>query len=98
MNPEQVAVFDRAGELARVYEEARNRRLKEPGPDRPWFFHPLGYWLDSGFSGEPPEYDQPLAKVDLRAANFARLIGGLSRTTRIWLDKEAIVHQSHRLQ
>ena len=91
MNSDQVAVFDRAGELARVYHEARQRRLEEPGPDRPWFFHPLGYWIDFGFSGGPPEYDQPSAKVDLQTANFARIIGGLSRTTKIWQDKEAIV-------
>lgn len=98
MNSDQVAVCDRAGELARVYHESRKRRLEEAGPDRPWFFHPLGYWIDFGFSGGPPEYDQPSAKVDLQTANFARIIGGLSRTTKIWQDKEAIVNHCDRRQ
>lgn len=91
MNPDQLAVFDRAGELARIFNEARKRRLQEPAPDRPWFFHPLGYWIDFGLNGGPPEYDQPSSNVDVRTANFGRLVGGLSRTTRIWQDKETIV-------
>ena len=93
MNDDQLAVYDRAGELARVFNEVRKHRLQEPAPDRPWFFHPLGYWIDFGYNAGPPEYDQPSSNVDARTANFARVIGGLSRTTKIWQDKEALVNR-----
>jgi hypothetical protein len=91
MNDDQTALFDRAGELARRFHEARRRRLKEPGPDRPWFFHPLGYWIEVGYTGQTPEYDQPKSHIDTSTAHFARRMGTLSRITRIWEDKEAMV-------
>jgi len=91
MNADQTALFERAGELARRYNEKRRQTLQEPGPDRPWFFHPLGFWIDVGYTGSTPEYDQPTARIDPRTAHFARRIGVLARTTKIWEDKDAIV-------
>lgn len=91
MNSDQIALLDRSGELARLFHEVRRRRLKEPGPDRPWFFHPLGYWIDVGYNGQTPEYDQPTSPIDPRTANFAQRMGALARTTKIWEDKEAMV-------
>ena len=91
MNAHQTTLFDRAGELARSFHEARRRRLKEPGPDRPWFFHPLGYWIDVSYNGAIPEYDRPQAIIDPRTVAFAKRMGSLSRITKIWEDKEAMV-------
>jgi hypothetical protein len=91
MNGDQVALYERASELARLYSEKRKQALQEPGPDRPWFFHPLGYWIDVGYSGEIPEYDQPTSRIDPRTAHFARRIGILARGTKIWENKEAMV-------
>ena len=91
MDAEQLALFNRAGELARLFHDERRRRLKEPGPDRPWFFHPIGYWIDVGFNDQLPEYDQPESKLDVRTAVFARRIGALARLTRIWQDEETMV-------
>lgn len=91
MNPQQLSLFELAGQLARRFNEAWRRRLKEPGPDRPWFFHPLGYWIDVGFNGQQPEYDQPKSKVDPRTAKFAAQMGALSRTAKIWEEKESMV-------
>ena len=97
MNPDQIELHRRAGELARLFHEARQRRLKDPGPDRPWFFHPLGYWIDLGYSGQKPEYDQPKGRLSLRTASFAQRIGMLSRTTKIWEDKEMMVGLHFRI-
>jgi hypothetical protein len=94
MNAQQASLFDRAGELARTFHEARRRKLKEPGPDRPWFFHPLGYWIDVGYTGAIPEYDQPQAIIDPRTVDFAKRMGSLSQITKIWEDKEAMVFNS----
>ena len=91
MKPDQISLYDRAGELARRFHEARRQRLKEPGPDRPWFFHPIGYWIDIGYTGETPEYDKPTGHLDPRTAKFARTLGALSKITKIWQDKEAMV-------
>ena len=91
MDDDQTTLFDRAGELARSFHESRRRRLQEPGPDRPWFFHPLGYWIDVGYNGAIPEYDQPQAIIDPRTVEFAKRMGSLSRITKIWEDEEAMV-------
>jgi hypothetical protein len=91
MNTDQIALYDLAGELARRFHEARQRRLKEPGPDRPWFFHPIGYWIDLGYAGQLPEYDQPTSHLNIHTANFAQRMGTLSRVTMIWENKEAMV-------
>lgn len=93
MDTEQLALYNRAGELAHLFLEARRRRLKEPGPDRPWFFHPIGYEVDTGLNNAPPEYDRPDSKLDVRTAVFARKVGALARTTNIWQDDEAMVAQ-----
>ena len=91
MNPPQIALLDRAGEIARLFHETKRRQLKEPGPDRPWFFHPLGYWIDVGYNRQTPEYDQPPSKINQQTVDFAQRVGELSRTTKIWEDKEAMV-------
>jgi len=91
MNVHQTSLSNQAGELARQFHETRSRRLKEPGPDRPWFFHPLGYWIDVGYNGAIPEYDQPQAIIDPRTIEFAKRMGSLSQITKVWEDKEAMV-------
>lgn len=91
MNANQITLYERAGELSRRFQELWKQVNEQPGPDRPWFFHPLGYWIDLGYSGEPPEYDPPTTPIDVRTAQFAQRIGVLARTTKIWLDKEALV-------
>jgi hypothetical protein len=96
MNSDQLALFEGAGELARRFHEAWQLRLEEPGPERPWFFHPLGYHIDYGYHGSEPEYDKPTAKVDPRTIMFARQMGALNRTTKIWQNKKVMVN-NHRL-
>jgi hypothetical protein len=91
MNNDQIALFDRAGFLAHHFKEMRRRMLSELAPDTAWFFHPVGYWIDYGFSASAPEYDLPTQHLDVRTANFARRIGDLARGTKIWGDKEAMV-------
>ena len=91
MNASQITLYERAGELSRRFQELWKEVNEQPGPDRPWFFHPLGYWIELGYSGEPPEYDPPTTPIDLRTAQFAQRIGVLARTTKVWLDKEALV-------
>ena len=93
MNPSQIVLLDQAGEIARVFLETKRRQLKEPGPDRPWFFHPLGYWIDVGYNnGQTPEYDQPTSKINQQTVDFAQRIGELSRVTKLWEDEEAMVN------
>lgn len=91
MDTDQVALFERAGTFARLFNESRKRLLQEPAPDTAWFFHPVGYWIDYGFSQVVPEYDLPTQHLDVRTINFARRIGDLARTTKVWRDKEAMV-------
>jgi hypothetical protein len=91
MDGNQIELYHRSGELARRYHEYRRQRAAQAGPDRPWFFHPLGYFIDIGFSGRIPEYDKPQTRVSKRTATFAQRMGMLSRTTKIWEDKEALV-------
>lgn len=91
MNPDQLALFEQAGELARRFHEARRLRLEAPGPERPWFFHPLGYYVDYGYNGSEPEYDKPESKFEPRTLQFAQQIGTLNRSTKIWQDKKAMV-------
>lgn len=91
MNREQIALYERAGELAHRFNDSKVKTDEEPGPDRAWFFHPLGYWIDAGYTGQLPEYDRPNVEIDLRAANFAQMMGNLARTTKVWEDKKAMV-------
>ena len=91
MNADQIALFDKAGELARLFHEKKSKILQEPGPDRPWFFHPLGWCIDIGYTGVLPEYDRPTAEVDPRTATFAQRVGSLSHTTQIWEDSRTMV-------
>jgi hypothetical protein len=92
MNSGQLSLFERAGELAHRFHEAWKLRLEEPGPERPWFFHPLGYHIDYGYNSSEPEYDEPTSKIEPRTIAFARQMGTLNRTTKIWQDKKAMVH------
>jgi hypothetical protein len=91
MNEAQIELYNRAGELARRYHENRRKRLSQAGPDRPWFLHPLGFFIDIGFSGGIPEYDKPQGRLSKRTAAFAQRMGILSQTTKIWKDEEALV-------
>jgi hypothetical protein len=91
MNSDQIALYQQAGELARRFNENITRLNEEPGPDRAWFFHPLGYLIDAGYSGEVPEYDRPNVEIDPRSANFAQMMGNLARTTKVWEDKKTLV-------
>jgi len=91
MNVNQITLYERAGELSRRFQELWKQTKEKPGPDRPWFFHPFGYFIDLGYSGEKPEYDPPTVPIDFRTAQFARQIGMLSRTTRPWLNEETLV-------
>jgi hypothetical protein len=91
MNAKQINLYERAGELSRRFQELWKQINERPGPDRPWFFHPLGYWIDLGYSGVTPEYDPPRVPVDFRTAQFAQRMGVLARTTKPWLDKETLV-------
>ena len=91
MDPNQIELYNRAGELARRYHESRRQRLTQAGPERPWFFHPIGYFIDIGFSGQIPEYDKPRARLSYWTATFAQRMGMLSQNTKIWEDKEAMV-------
>jgi hypothetical protein len=91
MNPDQIALYNKAGEFARLFQEQNRKRLEEPSPDRPWFFHPLGWCIEVGFTSARPEYDRPKAKIDSRTETFAQRIGMLAQTTQIWLDTNAMV-------
>jgi hypothetical protein len=97
MNQDQTSLYDKAGELARQFHDSRNRLQMQPGPDRPWFFHPLGYYIDLGYSGEVPEYDRPEGHFELQTTNFAKRIGVLGRIAKVWEDKKALVRAVSKL-
>jgi hypothetical protein len=92
MDGEQVKLYERAGKLSRQFQELFKIVNDQPSPDRPWFFHPFGYWIDLGYNGERPEYDPPpLGSISLRTAAFSQRIGILARTTRAWMDEKKMV-------
>jgi len=91
MNANQINLYERAGELSRRFDDLWRQENDRPGPDRPWFFHTLGYWIELGYTGAPPEYDPPNVRADIRSTQFAYRIGILARTTKPWRDEEALV-------
>lgn len=88
MNPDQTALYDGAGELARRYAESKRQHDGAPAPAvHPTFFLSA---IEAGFNEQPLN---PHTIANPRVANLAHRMGLLARVTRIWKDDRAMVLQ-----
>jgi hypothetical protein len=88
MNPDQTALYDRAGELARQYHELKRRHDEAPATA----FHGAFFLsaIEAGFDEQP--LDAQIV-ANPRIASLAHRMGLLARVTRIWKDDRAMVHR-----
>jgi hypothetical protein len=92
MNPNQTALYDGAGELARRYHESKRQLNGAPAPALHGTF--LLSAIEAGFDEQPLN---PQTIANPRVANLAHRMGLLARVTRIWKDDRAMVLESRGL-
>ena len=86
MNSDQMALYERAGELARRYHESKRRDDEEQGPAMPR--GPFRAAIRTGFNGTA---FGPQSSPTTGVASFANRMGMLARVTQIWKDEKALV-------